>query len=359
MVQTGWKQYLRNQIQLHPAMEPQDVYKMMFQAAFGAEHILQEKEAAYVYLKREFEETEPSDELLYEQIGEGICRVNLGAWKQRHLPLEWLFRMFAGSVEAECRKQEMQEAAAESFQQYEREAKEAVKEGRFSFSYEDFEEYAKNYHQADPHPVHHSEAYRRSEHPAYRLVSTRYLRLLPILQKLAEENLSEKPAVVAIDGRCASGKSTMAQLLSEITEAGVIHMDDFFLPLKLRTEERLAQPGGNVHYERFQEEVLPFLHKKEAFDYRSFDCSKMELGESRRVCESSVRVVEGAYSMHPAFGEYADLKVFSDVEQREQWERIKVRDGEAMLVLFRERWIPMEEHYFAEYAIRDKAAIVV
>lgn len=359
MVQTGWKQYLRNQIQLHPSMEPQDVYKMMYQAAFGAEHILQEKEAAYAYLKGEFEETKPSDELLHEQIGEDVCRVNLGAWKQRQLPLEWLFRMFVGSVEAESRKQGMQEAAAESFQQYEREAKKAVKEGSFSFSYADFEEYAGNYHQAAPHPVHHSEAYRRSEHPAYRLVSTRYLRLLPILERLAEENLSGEPAVVAIDGRCASGKSTMAQLLSEITEAGVVHMDDFFLPLKLRTEERLAQPGGNVHYERFQEEVLPFLHKKGAFDYRCFDCSQMELGESRRVRESSVRVVEGAYSMHPAFGEYADLKVFSDVEQREQWERIKVRDGEDMLALFRERWIPMEEHYFATYAIRDKAAIIL
>lgn len=359
MVQTGWKQYLRNQIQLHPSMEPQDVYKMMFQAAFGAEHILQEKEAAYAYLKSEFEETKPSDESLLEQIGEGVCRVNLGAWKQRHLPLEWLFRMFVGSVEAESRKQGMQEAAAECFQQYEREAKEAVKEGMFSFSYEAFEEYAKNYHQAGPHPVHHSEPYRKSERPAYRLVSNRYLRLLPILERLAEENLKGEPVVVAIDGRCASGKSTMAQLLSEITEAGVIHMDDFFLPLKLRTEERLAQPGGNVHYERFQEEVLPFLHKKEAFGYRCFDCSQMELGESRRVCESSVRVVEGAYSMHPAFGEYADLKVFSDVEQREQLERIKVRDGEDMLNVFRERWIPLEEHYFAAYAIRDKAVMVV
>ena len=32
-------------------------------------------------------------------------------------------------------------------------------------------------------------------------------------------------------------------------------MDDFFLPMELRTAERLEEPGGNVHYERFSAEV--------------------------------------------------------------------------------------------------------
>lgn len=186
-----------------------------------------------------------------------------------------------------------------------------------------------------------------------------YLRVIPILRWLEEQRSDEVPIVIAIDGRCASGKSTMAQILSEVTGAGVVHMDDFFLPPELRTEERLAQPGGNVHYERFRQEVLPFLKGKEAFGYRRFDCGKMEPGELQVVSESPVRIVEGAYSNHPVFGEYADLQVFSDVEPSEQLERIKARDGENRLSIFRERWIPMEENYFAAFGIRQKATIVV
>ena len=66
--------------------------------------------------------------------------------------------------------------------------------------------------------------------------------------------------ILAIDGCSASGKTTLAQRLAERFSGDVVHMDDFFLPLSLRTPERLAEPGGNVHYERFLEQiVIPLL----------------------------------------------------------------------------------------------------
>ena len=84
-----------------------------------------------------------------------------------------------------------------------------------------------------------------------------------------------KPAgagVIAIDGRAASGKTTLAAALAAETGGAVVHMDDFFLPAELRTPQRLAAPGGNVHAERFAEEVLPFLRQGRPFCYRRFDC---------------------------------------------------------------------------------------
>ena len=53
MVQT-FKDYLQEQVCLHPTMQPQDVVKMCYQAAFGAEHLLADKEAAFTWLKREY-----------------------------------------------------------------------------------------------------------------------------------------------------------------------------------------------------------------------------------------------------------------------------------------------------------------
>ena len=111
-------------------------------------------------------------------------------------------------------------------------------------------------------------------------------------------------SVIALDGRAAAGKSTLAAALAETLQAAVIHMDDFFLPPALRTPQRLAQPGGNIHYERFAEEVLPALTKDEwtPFADRIYDCGVKALHGERVIGMSEVRIVEGSYALHPTFG---------------------------------------------------------
>ncbi len=348
------QQYLRKQAAKHPAMQPQDVYKLIFQATFGAEHLLQDVDAAYEYFQKEYQDVVPGEEPLWEQIGDTVFRVNLGTWKQYGLPKDWLFRMFVKSVEKDST------CGQEEFWEYVEEAEALVNASVFSFCYADFQKYSEEYGMEPPRAVHHSEKYREAEHPSYRLVSSEYIRLIPILQKMAmHQRENKRKMVVAIDGRCASGKSTISAMLSEITGASVMHMDDFYLPRELRTEERLGQPGGNVHFERFREEVLRPLDRGESFSYRRFDCSRMELGEEREVPKSMFYVVEGAYSCLPVLGDYADLKVFSHIAPEEQLRRIGLRDGQKVLSMFRERWIPMEEKYFAFYSIKERADIIV
>lgn len=70
-------------------------------------------------------------------------------------------------------------------------------------------------------------------------------------------------------------------------------------------------------------------------------------------------IVEGSYSTHPAFGNYADITVFSEVEPREQLQRILLRNGSHMAELFKTRWIPLEEAYFEAYRISEKADVRV
>ena len=168
-----------------------------------------------------------------------------------------------------------------------------------------------------------------------------------------------RPLIIAVDGRAASGKSTLAEQLSELLGADVIHMDDFFLPTELRSEERLTEPGGNVHYERFCEEVLPYLNSPEMFSYRIFDCSRMDYNGERAIRNTQFRIVEGSYSHHLRFGKYADLFVFSDVDEEEQLRRIRLRNGEEKAQMFAMKWIPMEERYFAAFGIKTHAGAIV
>lgn len=351
-----FRDHLREQLQKHPVMQPQDVVKLCYQAAFGAEHLLKDPDRAKAYFDQEYALVEAKDMPLYEWISPQVCRMNLCAWKQTGMPAEWLWRMFADTASVAGGSKEV-------FLEYLKEAQLAVEQGETEFSPEQWNTYLVQYQEAGMPSVHHSQTYRDAEQPAYRIVRGDYVSIVPVLQQAAaimEKCLeSQRAMVIAIDGRAAAGKTTMCRLLERILEAGVVHMDDFFLPPSLRTDSRFAEPGGNVHYERFAQEVLPFVGQAEAFAYQIFDCAAMEYHGCREVKASLWRVVEGSYSLHPVFGEYADVKVFLDVDAEEQHRRIVARNGEAMAKIFAHRWIPLEEAYFEQWGVKEKADIVM
>ena len=116
-----------------------------------------------------------------------------------------------------------------------------------------------------------------------------------IAQLLLTEIKQRSTLVLAIDGRCAAGKTTLAAHLAELCDCNVIHMDHFFLCSKQNTMERLQQAGGNMDYVRFCEEILIPLHEGRKFSY-----------------------------------------------------------GEDGVLMFQERWIPMENTYFHSFRIQEK-----
>lgn len=180
----------------------------------------------------------------------------------------------------------------------------------------------------------------------------------------------KRPLMIAIDGRCCAGKTTLAEALKERNGWSVFHMDDFFLRPEQRTKERLAQPGGNVDYERFLEEILiPIKNaetkgignagKTERITYRPFDCRRQDFAEEVTVEAGDVVIVEGSYSCHPVLRDAYDLRIFLDVSREEQERRLLARNGEEGAAVFREKWIPLEEHYFEACRVREVSDIMI
>ena len=174
-----------------------------------------------------------------------------------------------------------------------------------------------------------------------------------------EKLFAEKDrVVVAIDGGAASGKTTLADMLSKRYGGAIVHMDDFFLRPEQRTPERFAEAGGNFDRERFKEEVIPYINKRERFSYRIFDCSEMCLFGNAEIADSCLVIVEGSYSHHPAFTDAFDLRVFLYVDEEERKRRIVARNGD-MSQMFFTRWIPLENRYFETFKIEEKADLVI
>lgn len=165
----------------------------------------------------------------------------------------------------------------------------------------------------------------------------------------AAEQIPQKRLIIAIDGRCAAGKTTLAKMICEQTNWNAVHMDDFFLRPEQRTAERLAEPGGNVDWERFREEILvPLESGCSAIKFRSLDCRTQRLSEPISVNVGDVCIIEGSYSCHPELRGFYGLRVFLTANPEEQMRRIILRNGAERAEQFAEKWIPLEEEYFAK-----------
>jgi len=178
-------------------------------------------------------------------------------------------------------------------------------------------------------------------------------------QIIAQVNTEQIPFLIGIDGRCAAGKTTISAILSRKTGWPVVHLDDFFLRPEQRTPERYAEPGGNVDRERLLEEVMIPLEQHKAVTFQKFDCSCMKLGEAVSIPKADVIVFEGSYALHPELRDHYHLRVFLDVDPRDQLERIEARNGKEKRAVFEARWIPLEETYFSFYQVASCADLTI
>lgn len=192
--------------------------------------------------------------------------------------------------------------------------------------------------------------------PSSRVISGRYAQYISVFCDIDRACRSRKSQIlVAVDGQCASGKTTMGEILKEVYDCNLFHMDDFFLRVEQRTEERMKEIGGNVDYERFRAEVLDHIADSEGFTYQLFSCSKMALSSCVTVPWKRLNIIEGAYSQHPYFGDIYDLRFFCGIEPEKQLERIRKRNGEEKLERFKREWIPKENKYLETFQIQQKS----
>lgn len=177
------------------------------------------------------------------------------------------------------------------------------------------------------------------------------IELLVTQAQILQNQTKKRPFIFTIDGRAASGKTTLSrhlyQALQEknLGKVVLIHGDDFFLRPEQRTPKRLATPGENIDYERLQREVLdPALHHDILY-YQPFDCSTFSLKEPILIAPPDWIILEGSYTLNSHLAPYSDLSCFLSCDFNHQKERILKRSTLEKLKDFETRWIPLEEHY--------------
>ena len=150
----------------YPLMMPQDAVKLCYQSAFGCGHLVKNEDFALSMLRNEIENIEADDGAqIFEPIGEGYIRLDLHKAKAMGILPEKVCEVFIKS--ANCGGKTPLEPKIKLL-------KKLAEEGRTPFSQNALSEYLSVY---NGEMVSHSDEYRKTYVPAYRV----------ILEKLAED----------------------------------------------------------------------------------------------------------------------------------------------------------------------------
>ena len=334
--------------QRYPQLQVRDIFKFLYQSAFGCEHAVSSPEAAIARIAEEYR-TVRGGGATVEPLDGGFSRVPL-SYLDGGLAAETLGKLFVLSAQkrADGEVALLRKLAC---------AKEFADEGLLPFSSEEFKAAAEQWETAGFAAVRHSDVFRETYRPSYRVIANEYLPFLSLFAEL-DTRLAKGRVTLAVEGGSASGKTTLGELLTDLYGCTVFHMDDFFLRPEQRTPERYAEIGGNVDRERLLTEVLQPLQNGETINYRKFDCSTMSVGEGQTVVPEKLTVVEGAYAMHPQLAEYYDLSVFLDIDPALQRTRIQKRNP-SLAHRFFDEWIPLETRYFSQTQASDRCTLTI
>lgn len=334
--------------QQYPKLQIQDIFKFIYQSSFGCEHLVSSLQKATENIVFEYENLQKEGSSIIEQLDGGYCRIPVSVL-DGNLTVDTFARMFYNSAKKE-------ENGKRLLQEKLKVAKELVLEKQLPFSINEVEQAVAKWQKNDFQSLHHSDIYKKNYNPSYRVIANRFVTFLPLFEEIDKRG---KRGIFAVEGGSASGKSTLAETLSEIYDCTVFHMDDFFLQPHQRTKERFDQVGGNIDWERFEKEVLQPLSRKKTVNYQKFDCSTMQLQKPIEIMPKELVIVEGAYSMRQELAKYYDFSAFLDITSNAQKERIIKRNSTQMAQRFFNEWIPMEETYFSKMKIKEKCDICI
>ena len=132
------------------------------------------------------------------------------------------------------------------------------------------------------------------------------------LSALLSAALAQKPTrplVLALDGRCGSGKTTLANgLAAQFPDCTLLRTDDFYLPPARRCPDWAHTPCANMDLTRLRDEALRPAYAGQTVDYRAYSCREGAYLPPAQLPAQPLVILEGSYSHHPLLRPYETLR---------------------------------------------------
>lgn len=163
---------------------------------------------------------------------------------------------------------------------------------------------------------------------------------------------TDKPVIIAVDGRSGAGKTTLAvelaALLREHHTVSLFHLEDIY-------------PGWHGladGQQRYLETVLQPLARGERATWAAWDWEQNDDGERRFTEPAEIVMVEGVGAAHAAARELTDVVIWIQAEAVDRRVRAIARDG-AGYEPFWDVWAAQEEAWLAGDDVAGAADLLV
>ncbi len=164
--QNKTRELLIKHYQRYPKLQIEDIFKYLYQSAFGCEHLVSDEKSALDYIKREYETLSKTALPLVESLDGEYVRVHL-SYLNHGLTAEKLAKLFCESAKKEENGKALLEEKLER-------ARELVESRELPLDLDIFEKKLQVWKETGYPAIHHSEAFRSEYHPAYRVIAKRY-----------------------------------------------------------------------------------------------------------------------------------------------------------------------------------------
>lgn len=339
--------YVKREIKKYPFIETMDIYKMLYQSVYLTGHLVNNKlNKVRDYLVNESKQlVKYNNGLLYEYISNDVVRINL----QEYLEFDELEKLFDKFVKSSDQSQ---------INKINKSLDEVV--GIISdASFVENKVLNKLISMQSERNIlpRHSNIYNKYYNPHYRVCSVDYLDIdmrVAKLKKYLNNLKSDKKSIIACEGRCTSGKTTITKnILDE--DISIIEVDDFF--------PNIAKNPGQTRldFDLLRELLIEVKRANigDVITYKAFNCSQGKYYKKELIVKKVV-IVEGVYSYDKYVRDIYDGLVFFVVNKYTQEERLKKRCKNIELYnKFKDIWIPREEEYYDEYDFILNADVLI
>jgi len=192
--------------QEYPQLKIQDVLKFLYQSSFGCEHLVSSLEMVTEYISKEYAAVNHEGKQSIDQLDGDYSRVPL-SYLNQGLSVKTFGKLFVASAKQE------KNGLADLIQKI-KIARTLVYEGVLPFSQNEFEDYIAKWEAKGYPAVHHSDIFRETYRPSYRVIANRYVTFLPLFAEIDKQIESGK-GIITVECGSASEKTAFSKMLED------------------------------------------------------------------------------------------------------------------------------------------------
>lgn len=176
---------------------------------------------------------------------------------------------------------------------------------------------------------------------------------------------SNRPILIALDGRSGTGKSTIAKQIASRIGGIEIVSDDFWVGgshAEWDTRPPKEKAEMAIDWKRIRTEVLEPLLDGKAVAWHPFDWDAGKGLSSKTIHRdpSPLIILDGAYSTRPELQDIIDLSILVEVpDDTRRRDRLVKRENAEYMADWHRRWNSAEEYYFSQVRPRSSFDMII